>query len=83
MIDLNTTELRRRFREAINALTDKWPDMEMVDAYLDDECHKLQDFCATHCTYVWMTGMGVIEAAMLLVDGAAENGNIDEEGRIV
>lgn len=85
MIDYNIKEFRHRFREAINALTDDWPDMEIVDDWFDNEAgggYKLQDFCATNATYYWMTGIGIIEAAMLLVEGAAENANIDEEGRV-
>lgn len=82
MIDYNIKEFRKRFREAINALTDDWPDMEIVDSWFDSDCHKLQDFCAEHSTYCWMTGIGVIDAAKVLVESAAENANIDEEGRI-
>lgn len=85
MIDYNIKEFRHRFREAINALTDDWPDMEIVDDWLDNEDgggYKLQDFCACNSTYYWMTGIGIIEAALLLVEGARENANIDEHGRI-
>lgn len=81
-INWKLPEFRHRFREAINVLTDDWPDMEVVNAWFDSDDEDLQYFCAAHSVYYWMTGIGIIEAAYLLVEGALENANIDEVGRI-
>lgn len=82
-LNWKSKETRERYREVINVFTDDWPTMSMVNEYLDGDDHNLQDFCATNSVYFWMTGIGILDAAHLMVDGAFENANIDEEGRIL
>jgi hypothetical protein len=47
--------------------------------YTDAENEKLQDWCSMHARPHWATGLGLIEAAELIVQGAVENSNIEKE----
>jgi hypothetical protein len=42
----------------------------------DDQVESLQSWCVDHCKLVWSTGIGMMEAAELVVREAINNGNI-------
>jgi len=44
---------------------------------MSDDFLALQDWASENVPVSWMTGIGVIEAAELLVQSALDNGNID------
>ena len=46
---------------------------------LEDKAVDLQDWCADNARPSWATGLGVLEAAELLVQQAVENANIPPE----
>jgi len=68
--------------EALTQIMGRTPPGDLVEGcYYDfnplgDAVTKLQDWCASHAPITWMTGLGAIEAAELLVKGAIENGNL-------
>lgn len=82
-INWNNPGIRSRFREAIQQLTGEYPDINMAYDWLDLRSNDLQEWCATETNYQWMTGEGIIDAATLLVERAYENGNIDDEGKVL
>jgi hypothetical protein len=45
----------------------------------DASCDELQTWAVDNSNLLWCTGMGVIDAAMVLVKEAVGNGNIKEE----
>lgn len=53
-----------------------------VDEYLtnmgEEKSNKLADWASSESNVPWATGQGVIDAAIALVEGAVENGNIIE-----
>ncbi len=44
--------------------------------YSDAEVQQLQDFCSVNARPHWATGLSMIEAAELIVEGAVQNANI-------
>lgn len=68
--------------EALNMMLKKNATIEMVDAWLDSDDECLQQFCIDHSKLNWPMGIGLIEAAMELVDGARGNANIDDDGNL-
>jgi len=42
----------------------------------DENVSDLQDWCSFHARPFWSTGIGVLEAAELIVQEAVDNGNI-------
>jgi hypothetical protein len=70
--------------EALEALTGKPVPEHLVQGCtydlrpLGDSVDALQNWCADNAPRPWMTGLGIIEAAELLVAGAIENGNLQE-----
>lgn len=46
----------------------------------DKQCDELQYWCIENSPLPWMTGWGVVEAAIVIVNGAAENANIGQNG---
>jgi hypothetical protein len=74
---------RKRMQEAIFTLTNPhFPDIKLIDEWEDTSEGALQDFCAEYSFIPWWTGIGIIEAAYLLVETAFENGNIDSDGNV-
>jgi hypothetical protein len=83
-LNWKSPETRKRLQEAIFTLTNPhMPHIDLIDLWLDayDEMG-LQDFSTQHALIQWMTGNGVIEAAIHLVKEAFESGNIDENGNV-
>jgi hypothetical protein len=67
--------------EAIAAIVGERPPLETVGAYCFNDLSEsdqswLQDWCSDQCKPYWGTGLGVIEAAELIVRLAVENANI-------
>lgn len=58
------------------------PTLEMVNAWFDKDDDYLRHHCACLDKLGWMTGIHMIEAAQLIVEGAYENANIDEFGNL-
>jgi hypothetical protein len=81
-LNWKSAETRARFKEAIWVIAGRMPSAILVDAYLDSDSVSLQEFCIEYMPATWMTGIGIIDAAYLLVDEAFANANIDEEGNI-
>lgn len=75
------------FRDALKAITGQDPPDYVRGYNANDlsavvELDELQSWCSdaiVDAGFEWMTGLGVIEAAELLVAGAVENGNIEKE----
>lgn len=69
------------FREALAAVVGKEPPeyvrgfglREMTGKQVSD----LQDWCSVNARPEWATGLSMIEAAELIVEGAVENANIE------
>jgi len=55
------------------------PEVEGPANALSERQINSQDWCAMNVPLPWMTGLSVIEAAELIIKGAAENANIHEE----
>jgi hypothetical protein len=49
---------------------------EYIFEFSDESNDKLQTWAVNHSELIWSTGMGTIEAAILLVNSAIDNGNI-------
>lgn len=69
------------FKEVLTVLTGEEPPFELTDVMssseIDDDTHDLlQDWCATNSKPKWATGLSMIEAADVIVEGAIENGNL-------
>lgn len=74
-------EVEHPMREAIEAITGKTPPDYIKGAgeeLTDDQKQDFQGWCLDNAPRDWMTGLGVWEAAEVLVAGAVENGNIME-----
>lgn len=69
-------------RDALNLMLKKEVPMEMIDAWFDSDDEELQHYCIEHMKLEWPMGIGLIEAAMELVDGARGNANIDDDGNL-
>jgi hypothetical protein len=52
---------------------------EYLSEFSDDNNHILQTWAVNHSNLVWCTGMGVIEASILLVKEAVNNANIQAD----
>lgn len=80
-------DIENPFREALEALVGQEPPAYVVGYSLNDipptDRLALQDWCSVHGRPAWVTGIGVIEAAELLVLSAIENGNIPRRTAIV
>jgi hypothetical protein len=80
------TSKRRRigsinyFKEALESLTGKKLPMRVprfkASRMSDKNQYKLQEWCVDNSQPPWATGLSMIEAAELIVQGAIENGNI-------
>ena len=69
------------FKEALVAITGKEPPFDLTGIYesrhiSDDIIDDLQAWCADNSNPHWATGLSMLEAADLIVDGAIENANI-------
>jgi hypothetical protein len=67
--------------EAIEAIIGERPPLETDGAYQFNDLSQsdqswIQDWCSDRCNPHWGTGLGVIEAAELIVRLAVENANI-------
>lgn len=75
--DRDVSEERiRRVRDAMGLITDDLPPTDLVRKWLTyDESHvdtgadTLQDWAANHVPWDWLTGIGVIDAAIAMADG--------------
>ena len=81
-INWKSPAIRQRFQEAIWSIIGRWPSIEMINEWFDTDEEEFQHWCIEHARVQWMTGIGIIEAAYLLIEGAFENANIDAEGHI-
>ncbi len=76
-------EVRWRFREVLSLLCGGiYPRKEIVDAWIDSDNEDLQSWCVNNAGLTYLAGISVLEAAVLLVEGAFDNANIDSEGNI-
>jgi hypothetical protein len=83
-INWKSRGIRYRLQETIFMMTHPhFPHTVMIDEWLDTDEESLQHFCAQHSRVHWLTGIGVIEAAYLLIETALENGNIDCDGNVM
>lgn len=76
------------FLEALQALVGKRPPAFCRGVYAsreldDDQIQRLQGWCADNARPAWATGLSMIEAADLIVDGAVENANIEPNKEFV
>jgi hypothetical protein len=67
--------------DVIESITGKRPPLDTTGAYSFTDLSQsdqswLQDWCSDNCEPYWGTGLGVIEAAELIVRLAVENANI-------
>lgn len=72
------------FREALAAVVGKDPP-DYVKGHgtlglTDQQMLELQDWCSLNARPHWATGLSMIEAAELIVQGAIENANIGAAG---
>ena len=74
---------RDRFIEALLLLVKEAPLRHVVDDYLDGKNYDLQQFCVARARCQWMTGIGIIEAAEMLVNDAFESTTIDSAGNVL
>jgi hypothetical protein len=84
-VELNwkSYKTRQRFIEVLCLLcAGAFPTVEMVNAWLDTDDESLQQWCIAEAGLSYLTGIGIIEAAQMLVEEAFANANIDEEGNI-
>jgi hypothetical protein len=69
------------FKEALESLTGKNLPMRVprfkASRMSDENQYKLQEWCVDNAQPPWATGLSMIEAAELIVQGAIENGNIE------
>lgn len=69
------------FKEALESLTGKKLPMRVprfkASRMSDENQYKLQEWCVNNANPPWATGLSMIEAAELIVQGAIENGNIE------
>lgn len=69
------------FKEALESLTGKKLPMRVprfkASRMSDENQYKLQEWCVDNAQPPWATGLSMIEAAELIVQGAIENGNIE------
>ncbi|XZE52562.1 hypothetical protein SH139x_004263 [Planctomycetaceae bacterium SH139] len=68
--------------EALAALTRATPPETMrgidsTEELTDEQFSELQDWASNHVIPHWSTGLGLIDAAEMLVKSAIENANID------
>jgi hypothetical protein len=68
--------------DALAALTRAKPPemvkgMHSTDELTDEQFSELQDWASNHVIPHWSTGLGLIDAAEILVKSAIENANID------
>ncbi len=70
------------FREALQAVVGKAPPAYVkgfgLGGLTGKQVSDLQDWCSLNARPEWATGLSMIEAAELIVEGAIENGNIDK-----
>jgi hypothetical protein len=52
---------------------------EYLSEFSDEFNDKLQTWAVNHSHLIWSTGMGTIEASILLVKEAIDNGNIQSD----
>jgi hypothetical protein len=68
------------FRESLEAVVGKEPPAYVrgfgTEGLTDSQIMSLQDWCSTNARPEWATGLSMIEAAELIVQGAIENANI-------
>ena len=73
--------LQNYFKEALESLTGKKLPMVVprfkASRMSDENQYKLQEWCVDNARPPWATGLSMIEAAELIVQGAIENGNIE------
>ena len=67
--------------DTIESIIGKRPLVETVGAYdfddlTEDEKEEVQNFCSFYARPGWSTGLGIIEAAEIIVKLAVENANI-------
>lgn len=71
------------FKEALEALTGRSCPIEVprygTTGMTDEALMALQDWCCMNARPSWATGLAMMEGAELVVEGAAENGNIPLE----
>jgi len=70
-------------RDVLHAMTGENPPT-FVKGYgfkglSDAQMQELQDWCAIHVRPVWLTGIGLMDAAESQVEEAVSNGNIPPE----
>lgn len=69
------------FKEALESLTGKKLPMRVprfkASRMSDENQFKLQEWCVDNANPPWATGLSMIEAAELIVQGSIENGNIE------
>ena len=69
------------FKEALESLTGKKLPMRVprfkASRMSDENQYKLQGWCINNAQPPWATGLSMIEAAELIVQGAIENGTIE------
>lgn len=71
------------FAEALESVIGIRPPFDLDHVFsssdiCDDVFIKLQDWCALHARPSWATGISMIEAADIIVDGAICNSNIQK-----
>lgn len=71
------------FKEALESLIGKPCPIEVprygTTGMADEDILRLQDWCSDYAKPSWATGLSMIEASELIVQGAVENGNIPSE----
>jgi hypothetical protein len=72
---------RNYFKEALESLTGKKLPMRVppfkASRMSGGKQYQLQEWCVDNANPPWATGLSMIEAAELIVQGAIENGNIE------
>jgi len=70
-------------REALQALCGAEPPAFVqgwdINDLTEDQVQELQDWCSLNARPEWATGLSMMEAAVLIVEGAVENNNIEQK----
>lgn len=77
-------EVDKRLQEVISLFCTETVPLEIVESWRNTEKYTLQDYVSMHLKpeVEWSTAIGVIEAALTVLQEAMCNGNINEDGSL-
>lgn len=67
------------YKEIFGLLLTEAPSDNLIEQYLRGDHLPLQEFCADKSKIKWATGLSILDAADLIIEGAIENANIKDE----